>query len=148
VSTKPGAGQSALRHPQSKHEFFVRALPNDAKLHLMAREREFVENLKDAMEKNVELSDDIVDTESNLSSIVLMKNLYKLGLNYPVVEKQNAQINKLLGVRNAIAHGDVLKVPRPEELDDYVTTAFGVMSFIQTEIYNALKDGAYRRAVA
>jgi hypothetical protein len=139
---------SALRHPQSKHEFFVRALPDDAKLHLMAREREFIENLGGAMARNVELLDDIVDTESNLSSIVLMKNLYKLGLNYLVVEKQNDMINKLLGVRNAIAHGDVLKVPRSEEVDDYVSTAFSVMGFIQTEIYNALKNGAYRRAAA
>jgi hypothetical protein len=138
----------ALRHPQSKHEFFVRVLPDDAKLHLTAREREFVENLEGAMQANVELPDDVVDTESSLSSIVLMKNLYKLGLNYPIIEKQNAQINKLLGVRNAIAHGDTLKVPKPEEVDDYVSTAFGVMSFIQTEIYNALKNGAYRRAAA
>jgi hypothetical protein len=136
----------ALRHPQSKHKFFVRALSNDAKLHLTAREREFVENLEGAMRSNVELPDDVVDTESNLSSIVLMKNLYKLGLNYPVVEEQNSQINKLLNVRNAIAHGDGRKVPESEEIDKYVSTAFGVMSFIQAEIFNALRKGAYRRA--
>jgi hypothetical protein len=72
----------ALRHPQSKHYFFIRVLPDDAKLHLTAREREFVENLEVAMEARVELPDDVVDTESNLSSVVLMKNLFKLGLNY------------------------------------------------------------------
>jgi hypothetical protein len=138
----------ALRHPQSKHDFFVRTLPDDAKLHLTAREREFVENLESAMQGTVELPDDVVDTESNLSSIVLMKNLYRLGLNYPVVEEQNSQINKLLGVRNAIAHGDFLKVPRPEEVENYVSTAFGVMSFIQREIFNALSNGAYRRTQA
>ena len=54
-------------------------------------------------------------------------------------------MNKLLGVRNAIAHGDILKVPKSQEVDDYVSTAFGVMSFIQKEIFNALKTGAYRR---
>ena len=100
------------------------------------------------MEVNVELPDDVVDTESNLNSVVLMKNLYKLGLNYSVSNERNAQINQLLGVRNAIAHGDVLKVPKSEEVDGYVLTAFEVMSSIQREIFNALKEGAYRRAIA
>jgi len=138
----------ALRHPQSKHYFFIRVLPDDAKLHLTAREREFVENLEVAMEARVELPDDVVDTESNLSSVVLMKNLFKLGLNYPVVETQSSNINKLLGIRNAIAHGDILRVPKPDELDDYVSTAFAVMSFIQREVYDALNAGTYLRKPA
>jgi hypothetical protein len=77
-----------------------------------------------------------------------MKNLFKLGLNYPVVEAQNSNINKLLGVRNAIAHGDALKVPKADELDDYVSTAFAVMSFVQREVYEALNAGACLRRPA
>jgi hypothetical protein len=135
----------ALRHPQTKHHFFANRLPDDAKLHLTAREREFIENFSMAMRLKVEVPDNVIDTESNLSSIVLMKNLYKLGLKYNSDRKQNGQIDKLLGVRNAIAHGDILKKPSSDEVDEYVTSAFGVMSFVQTEIFNALNEGAYRR---
>jgi len=98
----------ALRHPQTKHEFFAAALPDDTKLHLIAREREFIENLQAAMQRPVKLPDNLIDTESNLKPIVLMKNLFKLGLDYKLVEPHKATVNKLLGVRNAIAHGDSL----------------------------------------
>ena len=91
------------------------------------------------------MPDDVIDTESNLSSIVLKKNLFKLGLNYPLVDEQNSNINKLLGIRNAIAHGDILEVPKQEELDTYVSTAFVIMGFIQREVYGALNKGAYLR---
>lgn len=134
----------ALRHPQTKHEFFANALPDDIKLHLMAREREFVANYDAAMQRSIQLPETVVDTESNLNPVVLMKNLFKLGLDYKSVEPHKSNINKLLGVRNAIAHGDVLKVPKSEEVDDYVTAAFSVMGFVQNEVYAALTNGAYR----
>jgi len=35
-----------------------------------------------------------------------------------------------------------LKVPKSEEVDDYVTAAFSVMSFVQNEVYTALTKGA------
>ena len=52
----------------------------------------------------------------------------------------------LLGVRNAIAHGDVLRVPTDRDLQNYTSAAFEVMRFIQHEIYNALREGRYRKA--
>lgn len=136
---------AALRHPQSKHEFFSGPLPDDAKLHLFAREREFVENFKAAMARPVKLPDDLIDTESNLKPIVLMKNLYKLGLDYTQVEPHKGTVNKLLGVRNAIAHGSSLKAPKAEEIDEYVKTTFGVMGFVQQQIYMALRQENYRK---
>ena len=72
-----------------------------------------------------------------------MKNLFKLGLDYKLVEPHSATVNKLLGIRNAIAHGDSLKIPKQEELDNYISTTFGIMGFVQREIYTALKDGTY-----
>lgn len=134
----------ALRHPQTKHEFFANELPEDAKLHLMAREREFMANYTAAMRMPIRLAETVVDTESNLKPVVLMKNLFKLGLNYKAVEPHKSSISKLLGVRNAIAHGDILKVPKSEEIDEYVASAFGVMSFVQNEVYTALIRGTYR----
>jgi hypothetical protein len=136
---------AALRHPQTKHEFFANALPDDAKLHLVARERQFIENFQAAMQRTVRLPDDLIDTESNLKPIVLMKNLYKLGLDYNSVSAHSGSVNKLLNVRNAIAHGDTLRIPKEEEIDNYVATTFGVMSFVQREIHAALRSEIFRK---
>lgn len=136
----------ALRNVQSRHPAFASGLPNDAKLHLLAREAEFIEKFNSVIESIVELPDDVVDTESNLSPIILKKNLYKLGMDYAVPEREGAQLNQLLGIRNAIAHGDILKIPKGKEVQDYVELAFRTMSFVQLEIHRALKDKIYLRS--
>jgi hypothetical protein len=136
---------AALRNPGSKHPVFARSLPDDSKLHLAAREREFVEKWDAIVNMRIELPDTTVDVESNLSSTVLKKNLFKLGLDYPIVDTQKPQLDKLLGIRNAIAHGDSLKIPTKHEIDEYAASAFSVMRFVQYEIFNALKNQAFLR---
>jgi hypothetical protein len=58
---------SALRNSKSKHEFFKRKFPDDAKLHLVAREHVFVREYDKVSSKYVEIPDELIDTESNLS---------------------------------------------------------------------------------
>ena len=89
-----------------------------------------------------------MDTRSNLNSVLLKRLLYLLGLDYVIVDKQRRNIDMLLGVRNAIAHGDILKVPTEQEVRNYTLAAFEVMRFIQHEIYSALREQKYRRAPA
>lgn len=71
--------------------------------------------------------------------------LFQLGLNYSSVEQHDSNIAKLLGIRNAIAHGDRLKVPTDDELSKYITVAFDVMGFLQGEVFAALKNQVYLR---
>lgn len=136
---------AALRDVNSKHREFVRELPNDRELHLLARERIFIESFENILNWKIELSDQLVDTRSNLNSAILKKNLYQLGLAYPVVERHRGNINKLLGIRNAIAHGDALKIPTEKEIEDYTSAAFEIMLFVQQEVYNALRNEIYRK---
>jgi hypothetical protein len=135
----------ALRNPNSKHPVFANKLPDDAKLHLVARERSFIEEFEKLVKSHVELPESVVDTESNLSTVVLKKNLFKLGLSYPAVDKRKSDIDMLLGMRNAIAHGDALKVPKQGQVDNYVEAAFLVMKFVQYEIFGALNGQTYLR---
>jgi hypothetical protein len=135
---------AALRDLNSKHPEFAR-LVDDRELHLLARERSFIENFERLTSRLVEIPDRAVDTKSNLSSIVLKRNLYQLGLQYPIVEKHGGTIDRLLGVRNAIAHGDKLKTPKQRDIADYLAATFDVMKFIQEEIFVALRDKAYQR---
>jgi hypothetical protein len=136
---------AALRDPQSKHPVFRNRMPSDAQLHLSAREQIFLESYDTVTAGQLDIPDRVVDTKSNLSPDVLKKMLFQLGLNYPVVDEHRSNIAKLLGIRNAIAHGDRLKVPSDVEITEYLATVFAVMSFMQTEIYDALRGQMYLR---
>ena len=93
----------ALENPQNKSPLFKKTLPDDTEIHKFFRRVEFVGMLDDIDNQTVNIPDEIVDTESNLKPIIIKKILYQLGLPY---EKLNfGKINKLLGFRNAIAHG-------------------------------------------
>lgn len=139
---------AALREVNSRHPVFARDLPDDQKLHLAAREQRFIEDLDAIFATLVDIPDRVVDTESNLKAAVLKRNLFRLGLNYPAVEPHGGTLDRLLGVRNAIAHGDALKVPKENEVNEYLTAGFAIMGVVQSEIYDALRRGAYRRAAA
>jgi len=114
---------AALRDINSKHPEFAKLI-DDRDLHQIARERAFIDGNERISTQNVEIPDHVVDTKSNLSSLVLKRNLYQLGLQYPVVKKHGSTIDRLLGVRNAIAHGDKLKEPKDSDVRDYLSAAF------------------------
>lgn len=88
---------AALRNPESKHDFFRRAMPDDGKLHLIAREHVFVENYNEAVGVKVSIPDSLVDTKSNFSADVLRKLLFQLGLSFASVDPHQATLNRLLG---------------------------------------------------
>jgi hypothetical protein len=136
---------AALRDPQSKHPAFRRTMPDDAQLHLAAREQIFLESFHAVSSGKLDIPDRVVDTKSNLSPDVLRKMLFQLGLSYAAVEQHQSNLAKLLGIRNAIAHGDRLKVPTDGELADYIGSAFAIMAFLQNEIFVALQDQIYLR---
>lgn len=95
----------------------------------------------------VEIPDSFVNTESNLSAVVLKKNLYKLGLAFDAIDGHGRTIGMLLGKRNQIAHGEMV-TPTKADTDRYVAAAFDVMKFVQAEVYEALNNRAYQKSVA
>jgi len=135
---------ASLRDLNSKHPEFS-ALINDRDLHMLARERKFIEHFEQIVAQQVEIPDSAVDTKSNLSSLVLKRNLYQLGLRYPIVAKEGGKIDRLRNARNAIAHGDKLRKPKEVEVREYLVSAFEVMKFVQDEIFESLKTKVYQR---
>jgi hypothetical protein len=148
VAATLGRVFAALRDVNSKHPEFARLLPDDRELHLLTREQAFLEAYDAITGQRVEIPDRLIDTRSNLNSVLLKRLLYQLGLNYPVVDQQRSNMDMLLGVRNAKAHGDVLKVPTEREVQSYTSAAFEVMRFVQDEIYSALREERYRKLPA
>lgn len=130
---------AALRDVNSKHPAFARCLPDDSSLHMTWREQRFVEDFDKVCEARVDIPDRIVDGSSNMKAVVLKRNMFRLGLNYTSVEHHTSALNRLLGVRNAIAHGDALKVPKENDVKEYVAAAFSIMGVVQNEIYDALR---------
>lgn len=122
-------------------------MPDDAALHMAWREQEFVQQIESLMATPVEIPDSVVSSESNLSAMVLKKNMYRLGLPFDSVDGHGGAIGKLLGKRNQIAHGELV-TPTKVDTDQYVATAFEVMQFVQAEVYDALDKRAYQRPVA
>lgn len=134
-----------LRNPQSKSDLFRRELPDDAKLHQFAREREFIERTSEVEARPVNIPDYVVDTESNLTPVVLKKNLFRLGLPHDQFQAHDSEINKLLGIRNGISHGS-LKEGVEERLYEQLRAAtFSIMSALGIGIMQALSDRAYAR---
>jgi hypothetical protein len=134
---------AALRNPESKHDFFRRRMPEDAKLHLVAREHTFVEKYDEVFARKVNIPDSFVDTKSNLSADVLRKLLFQLGLPFSGVDPHQATMDKLLGVRNAIARGDRLYVPTDNDVNAYIVAAMEIMAFLQSETYSAINTRQY-----
>jgi RiboL-PSP-HEPN len=134
-----------LRNPDKKNPDFRNSLPDDAKLHRFARDKEFLEKSNAFDDRPLNISDTIVDMESNLKPIVMRKNLFKLGFPPDKFSALEGKIDKLLKYRNDIAHG--AKISGIEERD-YQTLRDEVNMItreIKREVMSALQFGKYLR---
>lgn len=129
-----------LRDGTGKAPEFRNKLPDDTKLHRFAMDREFIERTAEIMSRPVAIPDDAVNTESNLKPVVLRKNLYRLGLPHDQFEPFEGAIDKLLAIRNKIAHGESksgVEQPFYETLRD---SAFRIMGGITIGITRAFDE--------
>lgn len=134
-----------LRDPEKKCDLFRRELPHDAKLHRFAREREFIERTAEIDKHPINIPDGVVDTESNLSPLVLRKNLYRLGLPHDQFEDQDGEIHKLLNIRNEISHGSLKEGVDKKLYEELRTATSTIMSGLGAGVMKALSDRAYAR---
>lgn len=135
---------TAMGNVNAKHRLFA-DLPSDDAVHIQARRLRFIEQYDSVMDEVVAIPDKAIDTSQNLNSRTLKRALFQLGLNYPAIDEHNHTLNRLLGERNAIAHGDRLNRPKDTDVQAYLSMTFKVMLFIQQEVFQALSSGAYQR---
>ena len=136
---------SKLRDGAGKAPEFKNALPDDSKLHKFALAREFVERSAEIMGRPVFIPDQVVDTESNLKPIVLRKNLFRLGLPHDEFANFEPSINKLLAVRNKIAHGESRAGIEKSRYDELRDSALQVMTGVTTGITRAFDEKKFMR---
>lgn len=131
----------ALANPKSKSDFFRKNAPDDSKLHRFARHSEFAERLPEALEKEVRMDvDELVDTESNLTPVVIRKNLYRLGFSHEEFKDEESKINELLRRRNDIAHGSSQRGVPVATYTTLETAILSIMNKIVVLIFDSLRD--------
>jgi hypothetical protein len=95
----------ALTHGDPKQKVFPLPPPPDSKLTIFARQREFISELPWLLSRALQVPDTIVNTEDNLSSLVVKRNLYRLGFPEDLLSAYHGELDELVNRRNNIAHG-------------------------------------------
>lgn len=86
-----------------------------------------------------------IDTKSNLDYDTLKEILFSLGLDYSQFETKENEINeKLLDLRNIIAHGNRDKVS-PDQFNDIYEDILYLMELFRTQITNSVENKSYLR---
>lgn len=111
----------AVLHGDKKCEVFGQRLPDDRGLHSHWRRRHFVEEIRTLEAGRVKLSEKVINAESNLKPVVLQRNMFVLGLDHTFVTAHEGTLNRFLGKRNRIAHGEERRGIAEREYQEYET---------------------------
>ncbi|MCI8746917.1 MAG: hypothetical protein HFH67_03470 [Lachnospiraceae bacterium] len=133
----------AYENLDRKCEIFRKELPNDARLHRLYRRVNFMEMVGDFKEKELDIDDQIIDTESNLWYIVLQKNLYKVGLPVDLFYEYQKDINALVNRRNSIAHGSFKSGVTEKEYSNWEHKVSDILSGITRLVYDYASKQKY-----
>lgn len=133
----------ALQFGDEKGKVFAARLPSDPKLFVAARRRDFVSGYENIMRQTIHLPDTTVNTESNLSSIVLRRNLFRLGFPPDLMIEYEANLDELVNRRNNIAHGVDDSVVKATDYDRLQQAVLQAMDSIALSIVDALDKSSY-----
>lgn len=136
---------SAMRDPSAKCDLFRNSLPDDTKLHRLASEKAFLENVDGINDRDVIIADEVIDAESNLKPKILSKNLYRLGLPHDLFVGIEGDINDLLGFRNKISHGEQRSGIDEDTFERLNKSALHVIKTVKREVMTALRNQNYLR---
>jgi hypothetical protein len=136
---------NALQDSDRKCRVFRKTLPDETKLHRFARHKDFIEQSSEFDNKIVNISEKLVDTESNLKPVVLQKILYRLGFPHDQLRNIDGEINQLLEYRNKIAHGESTSGINLEKYLDLRTASFKIMDEVKRLVVEALTERYYLR---
>lgn len=127
-----------------KNKIFKKTLPDDTALHRLCRRTELIDSLSEFNDAIVALDPDkITDAESNLRPHILKKILYKSGLNIGSLDNYESTLNKVVNIRNAIAHGAQRRGIKKIDYDEYEKTVHNTEDGVKKIILNAVKVSEY-----
>jgi hypothetical protein len=134
-----------IQYGDKKGKVFKRKLPDDEGLAAFSRQCEFIAEVDGLLSSAVTVPDEAVDTETNLNSKVLRRNLYKLGLPVEKFESYEDDLNELVYRRHSIAHGVDDNPIKKDLYDKLQRSAFNFMDELILEIIAAIESTSFMR---
>lgn len=107
-----------------------------------------MEVLPEIMERRVVIDDRVVNTESNLKPAILGRILYRVGLDHHLYDRHEHAINKLIKVRNSIAHGESMSGVSRERCEQLRDIVFDVMRDVRMRLRECVRCQVYLRQVS
>lgn len=135
----------ALKYGDSKGKVFATPLPTDEHLHIFCRRRDLIVELENLLNRRAQLEDDVVDTESNLNSKVLRRNLFRLGFPVDMLLDYEEDLNTLANRRHNIAHGVDPSPVKSRVYEELQKAAFQFMDELTLNIVGAIETSRYLR---
>ena len=137
---------AGLADHQKKHPFFRSKAPEDAKLHQLHRQVEFLSRLPEIDATKVDIPvEKVVDPESNLKPDVIRKNLFRLGFEYDIFESHEGTVHQLLNKRNAVAHGSTRLGVEEDDYNKLEAAVLDIMNDVVKLLFESLRRKAYLR---
>lgn len=84
-----------------------------------------------------------IDTKSNLKTSVLSELCDMFGLNYSRFSNLESDINRLVSIRNSIAHGENNIQPSPKNIDNFINSVRAAMDILLEEFDTFLNQKMY-----
>ncbi len=136
-----------LQHEDVKINIFVLSL-NDKFNFLKGKQSfsqkyEFSENFLKSLENELKFDKKNIDTKSNLKFDVLTELCEIFGFEKQRFENFRHDLDKLVNIRNSIAHGENSYVLSLENFDKYIELINDLMFHLQTEIEEYLSQKRY-----
>lgn len=138
----------ALQYGDRKRKVFHKPPPDDDALMIFCRRAEFFTELPAFLRRQVLLPDTAVNTEDNLSSKVIRRNVVRLGLPHDLLESHYEDLDELLNRRNNIAHGGGGDPVRTTDYERLQKSAFQAMDELALTIAVAIENTHYARTGA
>lgn len=118
-------------------------IKDDSKLFKLSRRADFISKYRSIMELQVNIDDKTLDTESNLKSSVLKGLLFKLDLDYTIVDSFQSKLNSLIGKRNGIAHGEITRGITKDDYKSYRQNLIDLMDILKSTISTSFQNKEY-----
>lgn len=118
--------------------------PTEEFLHRFHRRKELTQKLaSDYLNRKIRIDEKIINTKSNLDYGVVQENMYVLGLDYNYfLDKQNT-INKLVRLRNSVAHGSQREPIEFTEFEKIEKDIFEIMEELIKYLFQFCSETRY-----
>ena len=129
----------AIDDPNKDCDFFTIASPYKNTKRFF-RHHYFIMELNNLLKNEVNLSQEILNTDSNLKIHVLGKILYELGLSYNLFDSHIGTISNLVDRRNYYAHGENVSGIDEKSYLILFESTHTIMSELKNILFESLKN--------